>query len=644
MSKPPQPDLFAPSLDGFQPVGGNGPRLWIKRLVIWRALSEQPVRDISLRPGLNIVWSPDAAGEDNHMGHGGGKTSFCRLIRYCLGEDSYGTDTQRQRIAAAMPDAHVGAEIMLDGESWNVIRPIGAGSGTGRHYAQKGGLLEALAGNEIPHSTIGPLRQAIATAIMPSSALHMPIGSSPEDAWEAALAWLTRDQECRLLDILDWRAPETQSRSPSRNMSKPDRLRVIRLLLKALQQDEIDALRRAQEHKRKAEEAARRKQRVEWVRDSVARDLNDMFGGDPADTTTADLWASKATAAASAAKLRADPHIDQKLRDARTAVDEREAGLRAIETRLAEIDAILPEIDATMRALDVQVPRASLSVQDASDPRCPTCGQAVPPEAQAFIDQQIDLLRSLREDHDKAVERKRGFLVEQRAAKANADLERQHLEQAKAAFTVLEQTAKQTADALASATGYVTMTTRYPGYLKEIKRHEAEVEREIAAEASERNSATESRRSAQGIVERLSDLFNMTIRFLVPEGAEGRVLLNEGGIQPVIELHGDLTTAAVDSLKVVAFDLAALLLTMEGKTELPGFWLHDSPREADLGLVIYHRIFELALRLESNSHEPQFQYIVTTTTAPPEKLRAAPWKILELSSAPAERRLFGLDL
>jgi len=644
LPKPSLPDLFAPSLDGFQPSTGDGPRLWIKRLVIWSALNEPPIRDISLRTGLNIVWSPDADGGDGHMGHGGGKTSFCRLIRYCLGEDSYGTDAQRQRIAAAMPDAHVGAEIILDGELWNVIRPIGAGAGTGRHYAQKGGSLNALASGEIPNSTMAPLRQAIAKAVMPSTALHMPVGTSLDDAWEAALAWLTRDQECRLLDILDWRAPETQSRSPSRNMSKPDRLRVVRLLLKALQQDEIEALRRAQEHKRRAEEAARRKQRVEWVRDSVARDLHYMFGGDLAEDTTLDLWASRATAAASAENLRADPQIDLKLQDARNLVDRKGAELRAIETRLAEIDATLPEIDATIRALDVQVPRASQSVQDASDPLCPTCGQSVPPEAQTFIDQQVALLTSLREEHGKAAERKNGLLTEQQTTKANGALAQQQFEQAKTALAAFEQTAKKTADAVASAAGYVTMTTRYPEYLKAIVRHEAEFERETAAEANERSSAAANRRAAQGIVQRLSDLFNMTIRFLVPEGAAGTVLLNESGIQPVIGLHGDLTTAAVDSLKVVAFDLAALLLTMEGKTELPGFWLHDSPREADLGLAIYHRIFELVLWLESQSAVPHFQYIVTTTTAPPEKLQAAPWKILELSSAPTEYRLFQRDL
>lgn len=644
MPKPPLPDLFDASLDGFQPIAGNGPRLWIRRLVIWNAMAKPPIQDVLLRPGLNIVWSPDAQGVAGHMGHGGGKTSFCRLIRYCLGEDSYGTDAQRQRIANALPDAHVGAEVMLDGELWNVIRPIGAGAGSGRHYAQKGGSLDVLAKGEIPNSTISPLRQAIAGAVMPTAAQHMPIGSSLDDAWELALAWLTRDQECRLLDILDWRAPETQSRSPSRNMSKPDRVRVIRLLLKALQQGEIDALRRAQGHKRNAEEAARRKQRVEWVRDDVAQNLQDMFGGDPGENATFDLWVGRAAAAASAEMLRADPQIDQKLQEANKLVEDKESELRIIEDRLIEIDAALPEISSSIQMFDDKMPRAASSAQDASDPLCPTCGQSVPLGAQDFIDQQNAFLEMLREEHGKAIERKQAFVTEQNALKPDRALANQKVEQAKAALKSLDQAAKASKEALASATGYVTLTKRYPEYLAEIAKHEADAQREAAAEADERNSAAAIRRSAQGIVDRLSVLFGMTIRFLVPEGAQGSVQLNENGIQPMVSLHGDLTTAAVDSLKVVAFDLAALLLTLEDKTELPGFWLHDSPREADLGLGIYHRIFELALWLEGQTDKPQFQYILTTTTAPPENLQERPWTVLKLSSAPPESRLFRQDL
>ena len=644
MPNPPQPDLFAASLDGFVPLNGNGPRLWVRRLVIWEKRDAAPVRDIPLRTGINIVWSPDGDAVGSPMGHGGGKTSFCRLIRYCLGEESFGTDAQRQRIANAMPDAHVGAEVMLDGELWNVVRPIGAGTSLSSHCAIKGGSLDTLLQGEIPNPTMTPLRQAIANAIMPTAALHMPSTSSLDQAWEAALAWMTRDQECRLIDILEWRAPETQSRSPSRNMSKPDRLKVVRLLIKALQQDEIDATQRAQGHKRRADEAAQRKQRVEWLRDDVARNLKEMFGDDGGEDAAPEFWSSKAKAAASAEKLRADPQIEKKLTETRELVETKDGELRKIEKRLSEIDGALPEVEGNLRLLESQIPRQTLKAQDATDPVCPTCLRPVPPEAQAIIDQLNAALAASVKDKTDMEKRRTGMLAEQNSAKAKAALLRQQLDGAKSALAALERDAKASADALASATGYVTLTSRYPEYLTEIRRHEADMQRELTAEDAERRKATEVRNSAQAIVQRLSDLFHMTIQFLVPDGAEGRVLLTESGIQPMIGLHGDLTTAAVDSLKVVAFDLATLLLTMEGKTELPGFWLHDSPREADLGLVLYHRLFELAHWLEGRTDTPQFQYIVTTTTAPPERLTGSPWQILELSSAPAEMRLFRMDL
>jgi hypothetical protein len=96
--------------------------------------------------------------------------------------------------------------------------------------------------------------------------------------------------------------------------------------------------------------------------------------------------------------------------------------------------------------------------------------------------------------------------------------------------------------------------------------------------------------------------------------------------------------------KVVAFDLATLAMTIEGRTHLPGFIVHDSPREADLGRSIYHRLFGFARRLEAFGTGPLFQYIVTTTTEPPEEFRSAPWLRLTIKGAPAEERLLGVDL
>lgn len=463
-----QPDLFTPSLDGFKPLSGHGPRLWIRRLVIWRAPGEPKIQDIKLRCGLNIVWSPDADAEGGHIGHGGGKTSFCRLIRYCLGEESYGTDVQRQRIAAAMPDARVGAEIMLDGELWNVIRPIGAGAGTGRHCAQKGGSLEELLQGEMPNPTMRPLRHAIANAVMPSVAPHMPAGSSLDDAWDAALAWLTRDQECRLLDILDWRAPETHSRSPSRNMSKPDRLKVVRLLLKALQQDEIDATRRAQEHRQKAEDAARRRERIEWTRDEIGRDLGQTFGGDPKDDASLDLWASNADLAARAEEAKVDPEADRTLSEARELVRAKDGEIRQAELRLAAIDGELPGLTSMLRMMVDNLAAKDLLLQNANNPLCRTCGRPLDECDHEFIANRQAERDEEAGQKSELEQKQRDLLAEQDALKFQLAAASQELDRRKSALAVLERDNRVAAEKVASAKGYITLTNRYRSFAAEI--------------------------------------------------------------------------------------------------------------------------------------------------------------------------------
>lgn len=115
-------------------------------------------------------------------------------------------------------------------------------------------------------------------------------------------------------------------------------------------------------------------------------------------------------------------------------------------------------------------------------------------------------------------------------------------------------------------------------------------------------------------------------------------------IEISIEAGGDRRTAAIESLKVLAFDVACLCLSMEGHTRLPAFVVHDSPREADLGLTIYDEHFRLLRKLEEASGSPVFQYIVTTTTRPPEGLNREPWRCAILRGSPGSERLLRRDL
>ena len=83
---------------------------------------------------------------------------------------------------------------------------------------------------------------------------------------------------------------------------------------------------------------------------------------------------------------------------------------------------------------------------------------------------------------------------------------------------------------------------------------------------------------------------------------------------------------------------------MEGHAVAPEFLVHDSPREADMGGPLYHRIFQLALMFEGIGGAPRFQYIVTTTSKPPTELAQPPWLRLELKGFPSDQRLLRRDL
>ena len=152
------------------------------------------------------------------------------------------------------------------------------------------------------------------------------------------------------------------------------------------------------------------------------------------------------------------------------------------------------------------------------------------------------------------------------------------------------------------------------------------------------------RRAEQDRVTHLSRRFDEVVRALLGQGSSAHLTLDGNGLHLHIELGGERSTAALESLKVISFDIAALLASMEGRTKVPAFLIHDSPREADLGLSIYHKLFFYMADLERISDKPLFQYIITTTTEPPTSLAQLPHLRVMLQGAPAEQRLLRTNL
>ena len=92
-----------------KPVEGRtNPIFWIRRVVFIEDIDHVDVGgsfrvDRRFRRGLNSVWADDSGSG----GHGAGKTTLCQLIRYCLGEPSYGPERFTRAVADAFPRGYV---------------------------------------------------------------------------------------------------------------------------------------------------------------------------------------------------------------------------------------------------------------------------------------------------------------------------------------------------------------------------------------------------------------------------------------------------------------------------------------------------------------------------------------------------------
>jgi hypothetical protein len=151
------------------------------------------------------------------------------------------------------------------------------------------------------------------------------------------------------------------------------------------------------------------------------------------------------------------------------------------------------------------------------------------------------------------------------------------------------------------------------------------------------------RREALG---RFSATFDYVVRALLGEEVEGRVDASGRGLSLIVEHHGERDSAAIATVKLLAFDLAGVTASIEGRGYFPRFLIHDGAREADMAPDIYERLFLFARRLEECfSGEPSFQYILTTTAPPPKSLQAAPWLMQPiLDASTADGRFLRVDL
>ena len=629
------------------------PRLWLRRLVIWSEPGTV-LREIPLRPGLNIIWAPDPAdrpgGSTEHAppGHGSGKTLFCRLLRYCLGEDRFAPHEQREKIVAAFPNGLVGAEIVVNGTQWAVVRPIGT---TRKHFAIRDTAVDAVNVDAVP-TGMDPFLEAVATTILTDDVAALVPGGDRLSAWLVALAWLARDQECRFDKPLDWRSADSDSASPARKLSAQQHLEALRALVGALNPEETKLCAEVgeieTERNQADREATHRAREAERLRTRLVAELGQ--GADDLPPGRMAIEPLRNAAIHQLAKLsRVDsPDSHSDVEKLRSEADEAHIRVEDLKRRLAVVNARIPEIKKLVARISAEFPAASARAVAADQPVCEICEVPIDralAEGCSLSHKLPDLdaaklrLEHMEQERTEESNRLQDTLIERDGLVKELHPAQMDRKSVTKTLRDTERMRDSRTDAWYKSRRLIDDVDLLDELLVEqdqLLSRIVDLERTI----QEKRDQTGSFRNAHAVTfNRLSHIFDATLRELLGPNATGRVSLDGSGLRLSVELGGERSTVAIDSIKVIAFDLAAMCLSIEGRTHQPAFLVHDSPREADLGLSIFHRLFEVVREMEEVGEMSLFQYIITTTTSPPSPLTEDPWLAAVLGGRTTDRLL-----
>lgn len=648
---PQQHEFFQQELDVQPLVDASGPRLWIRRIVIWKEPGEETIRDIELRPGLNIIWTPD----DQGIGHGGGKTLFCRLLRYCLGEERFAPDDQRDRIGEVFPNGLVGAEVMLDDTCWAMVRPLG---NRRRHLAVPNGILDEIVTGEIASTGIEPFLDAVEQAILTTELADLVPGHRQERrSWPIALAWLARDQECRFDHVLDWRAAASDSVSPARGLNQTEKLDALRAFLQAItpeEQTKRAEISKLDEEKRILEqEIGHRKWEIHRFKTRLLAELEIAEDALTQGAMVIEVLRQAAqTRLAKVAGLSGDEGSSE-IESARQEYEAARAEVVALDRRIGILEADIPNSERIIAKINGEYPGISYAMLEAESFPCPICEVPV----DRILASRCDLSHKLpdveacrqrldrnRQELAEETERITNARNERTQAKQQLTIARQHERHLQEHLKKLENIRSTRESAWYSAKRLADDVERFAGLVNQQQAADNTLRERTATIEQERGRVGAFLDQQARVFGQLSQKFDPIIRRLVGQDAKGSITLTGNGLNLTVQMGGNRSTSAIDSLKVIAFDLAALCLSIEGETRVPAFLVHDSPREADLGLPLYDQVFHLARGLEKIGGQPLFQYIVSTTTRPPPDLAKPPWLRLTLRGTPASERLLKCDL
>ena len=326
----------------FVPLSGReNPAIWVSKIGVfkdWKPVEENKLRIFELHRGLNILWAnPEGSNPDENRlsGHGAGKSTFCRLLRHLLNEDSAGTAAFLEGLRRHFANPWLVGEVIVNGEPWLVGRPL---SDHGHHsFAFKGETLAFDFPEKPPRQGFKEYQEALEGAALGELTEKNLPDSRRDLDWQRLLPWLSRDQEAHYSGLLEWRHKDSEHKSPV--PSHDDRGHTLRLILGLLNSKEKELLERyareAEQHERKIRERPRKESVLQNDRERLSTVLGGVTIPDP-DEVEADL-------------LRKS--LDQEIKALRDSVDLEPTRIRQNE-ELAPLIALLDNARASWAFAD----------------------------------------------------------------------------------------------------------------------------------------------------------------------------------------------------------------------------------------------------------------------------------------------------
>lgn len=635
------------------------PRLWVENL--WLLKSIEPlafVRTVKLQPGLNVVWAQEPSSSDgtslSSAGHGVGKTSLCLLLRYCLGDDAPSITSLREKAAAEFPKGGVAAKVHIDGEAWLVFRPYG---GYSQSRAGIGGELESLFAGQLS-GDFSAYTQALHNAFIAKLPAPTLPGSSQVLEWRQLLAWCIRDQKTRFDGFFHWRDGDGLGFRRSRQ-DPPLFVKAILGLLDAATDKLIRDVNEAELKLNSLEQ-----QRLELEREPVQglayvdkrlRTVLNVGGDLPifASITNSSLqslvdaelgsamqfeltWESQVDSAENElAPLLV--HQAELRRETTIRAKEREMAQALLESNEAEYSRLRNEINELQGLAGQKCRHGQVDFSDCSHiksriqtPSLPARINQNDADAERYK-RKIELDSAINDErdaesalgvHESLVKERHAVIRRLQMKIATSAAERQQ-------FTSLWEDLQSRVTARAEgkdSTALVEVRDQHEEWIQELNRR--------AAALLKRNQESSQR------TETLKKLTQVIAARILGEQGHARFNPDSDSHPFEIPVGGE----AYQVLEVLLGDIVCLIDSASSAvTHHPGFVIHDCPREADMSERLYREFLltaaEAANELSTDQCAP-FQYIVTTTSAPPLELQNSDYLALLLHPGVDEDLLF----